>query len=115
LKIAELNKEMQSDPVWASVLQNTDIRVGVGVHTGMASVGNFGSDKRVDYSCVGDTVNSAARIEGMCKEHKAAILLSADAVPDTQRVLGKSVGQVVLRGREKPLELFDFTPKTLAS
>ena len=44
------------------------IGIGVGIHTGLACVGNMGAESRFNYSAVGDAVNVAARIESSCKE-----------------------------------------------
>ncbi|GLQ56328.1 CHASE2 domain-containing protein [Devosia nitrariae] len=74
------------------------IAIGIGVASGEALVGNMGSHDRFDYSCVGDTVNLAARIEDACKHVHYDILLAgttAEAVPEMALLPG---GCVSLKG-----------------
>ena len=52
-----------------------EINVGVGINTGMCVVGNMGSALRFDYTCLGDTVNLASRLEGQSKPYGLAIIL----------------------------------------
>ena len=82
--------------------RNEPIAIGIGISTGEALVGNMGSRERFDYSCVGDTVNIASRIEGACKTVHYGILVTdrtAAAVPDMALL---PAGHVHLRGVSEP-------------
>jgi len=52
--------------------------MGLGINTGVVVVGNMGSDQRFDYTCLGDSVNLAARLEGQSKNYGVKIILGPD-------------------------------------
>jgi class 3 adenylate cyclase len=84
------------------------LRVRIGVNTGSLVAGNVGGGGRQSYTVYGSTVNLAARLEALCKEHGASLLLSATtakALPDARLV---AVGDVAVRGLREPVTVFSI-------
>ncbi len=81
-----------------------DLKMGIGLCTGSVMSGNVGSQRRLEYTAVGDTTNTASRLESMTKDHGVPILIS-DA---TRQALTnprplKDMGELPIRGREQTL------------
>lgn len=73
LAVMNANRNNPSAPEAEKLPVETSI--GIGLYSGDCSVGNMGSDQRFDYSVLGDTVNTAARLEGMTKQYGVGILV----------------------------------------
>jgi adenylate cyclase len=98
----QLINEKWSDKIPAS------LRVGIGIHSGSALVGNVGGHRRIKYGPRGTTVNIASRIEGLTKYLGVDVLLSGQTISrlniDPQRILRLGEYQVV--GIQTPIELY---------
>jgi adenylate cyclase len=79
----------------------------IGVHAGPALVGNFGGSRFFDYTAHGDTINTAARLEAANKFLGTRICVSATVADGAENFRGRPVGDLLLRGRSKPLRAYE--------
>jgi class 3 adenylate cyclase/HAMP domain-containing protein len=80
---------------------------GVGIHSGAVLAGNIGSEERMSYALVGDTVNTASRIEGLTKEYGCDIIISQTTYNLlTESYNTKQLAQVKVKGKKDELIIY---------
>jgi adenylate cyclase len=86
------------------------LRYGIGLHSGPVLAGTMGTERRMDFTVIGDTVNTASRVEAMCKDLGREILLTGDLVAqlgtDGEELI--DLGEHRLRGRNRPVRLYSL-------
>lgn len=78
----------------------------IGVHRGDAVIGNFGSQSRMDFTALGDTVNTAARTEGVNKYFGTRLCCTQPIVETCPNLRFRQIGDIVLKGKHTPTKLF---------
>ncbi|QFT30118.1 Adenylate cyclase 2 [Labrenzia sp. THAF82] len=90
----------------ARKLKSQSVKIGIGLNSGEACVGNMGSARRFNYSVIGDAVNVASRIESSCKAVGSELLVSEDTRNAAPTFAYLEAGEIDLKGKSEPIKLF---------
>jgi adenylate cyclase len=101
--IAELKRLAEQDSRF------TNIHIGIGIATGDVIVGNFGGEKKFDYSVIGDTVNLASRLEGLTRQFKVNILVNRQTYDEAGHdYIAREIGLVKVKGKDQLVPVVDI-------
>lgn len=84
-----------------------EIKIGVGLNTGMMTVGNMGSEFRMAYTVMGDAVNLGSRLESLTKNYGVYIIVSEFTKEKVPEYLYRELDIVRVKGKDKPVAIFE--------
>jgi adenylate cyclase len=104
-RLRSLNEEWKAEAD-AAGRRHIPVNIGVGLNTGNASVGNFGSSQRFTYSCLGDQVNLASRLEGQCKTYGVGIIIGENTRAQVTDFASIEIDLVMVKGKTEPARVY---------
>ena len=98
--LVKLNKDFKKEGL-------PELKFGIGIHTGPVFAGTIGAETRMEYTVIGDTVNTASRLESLCKTYKTDLLISessAEKIGDKDNL--KFVAEAEIRGKTEAMKVY---------
>ncbi len=106
-KLAELREKWAEEGKWPEIVH--DARVRMGLNTGPMVVGNMGSEGRMNYTVMGDTVNLAARLEGANKTYGTYIMIAEDTYEQVKGYVEvRELDLLRVVGKEEPVRVYEL-------
>ncbi len=118
--VAPLNVKVKNDERFTNICKMAEgmgvepIEIGIGINTGVATVGEMGSSGRSDYTVIGDPINLGARLEALCKYYNSMCNISGHAkarIPQDKYIF-RFLDLVTVKGQSVPVEIWQIIDYT---
>ncbi len=100
--LVQINEEFKADGL-------PQLKFGIGIHTGPVFAGTIGAQNRMEYTVIGDTVNTASRMESLCKTYATDLLISHASAEKLNTQL-TFLDNAQIRGKTEAMKLYTFLP-----
>ena len=104
-EVARVNRELEAEAIQEG-REHRRLAVGIGVNSGIACVGNMGSEQRFDYSVLGDSVNLASRLEGQSKTYAVTIVLGENTAHNVTGFAILELDLIKVKGKAHAVRIY---------
>lgn len=103
--LKEVNRSLKEEAE-SEGREHREIAIGIGLNTGIACVGNMGSDQRFDYSVLGDNVNLASRLEGQSKTYGVTCIIGEQTAAEAPEFAVLELDLIRVKGKHQAVRIF---------
>ncbi len=103
----DMLERLEDFNVWQAQKERPPFKIGIGINYGIVTVGNIGSEQKMDYTVIGDMVNVASRLEGLTKRYQEGLLVSEEVKNNLRGTFpSRLMDRVTVKGKTKSVGVF---------